>query len=614
MSKSGRAQEPLPATGDPRNAFTEHLKALRGQSGLTFREMAEQSNYSPTSLTAVTRGKKLPSWDVTAAFVRVCGGDEEQARRLWEEAACAAGRPVPAVDSDQDPPDPMTAASVAEYMERLNDLRAWSGLSLRKLDDRSTRHEALPRSTISDNLRRTSLPDTSFMFRYLKACGLTDDQAQPWLTTYDRLAEKENAAAAAAAVTAPSPQPDPRRWAVFLRRLLGFSEVVLDRIPHERARYTRRSALHLIFLISNGAVAFVGISAFAGVFWALFVAIPIVYMDFVTNKAVVVSLNTQVSQRRRYKGAVPHLVLLALAGLIIAEPLMLQLYQVPIENQVTVARTANYNTTIDRLRICNPVAYTTELPSGCASFTLALDNRTTLHRQRLAQLKRAVADQKDKVDDGEKTVANLQQIARLECAGLSLLGGSDIVGEGPRCMQTRRGADRVLALQRNDKERLHQLQTEFTGLTFQIGATIDRAINSRARSIFTDPIGLLERQEAFTAVSRHNTLILTSAIGLRVLIILLPMSVVLLTLLEKNSPYQRLLQEDLDQFLNNFRAQSTQQLHELLTSITDLLQRATDQGPTAQLNTDTLVKHLTEVHKQLTAITESTREHRNDQQ
>jgi hypothetical protein len=86
-------------------AFVADLERLRREAGQpSLRKMSETGHYSHTALSSVLSGTRLPSRELTLAFVRACGGDENtwQARWQRENAALhptpappANGRPAP---------------------------------------------------------------------------------------------------------------------------------------------------------------------------------------------------------------------------------------------------------------------------------------------------------------------------------------------------------------------------------------------------------------------------------------------------------------------------------------------------------------------------------------
>lgn len=79
---------PTPAD-EPRRTLVQQLardlRALRASVGNpSFRKMAGLSGYiSHTTLHEAATGSRLPSWETTREFVRVCGGDESQWWSRW---------------------------------------------------------------------------------------------------------------------------------------------------------------------------------------------------------------------------------------------------------------------------------------------------------------------------------------------------------------------------------------------------------------------------------------------------------------------------------------------------------------------------------------------------
>ncbi|TYB62363.1 hypothetical protein FXF51_26570 [Nonomuraea sp. PA05] len=101
----GRREQPLDPTGGPIARFATELRKLRHEAGTpTYRVMAARAHYSTATLAHAAAGDRLPSLDVTLAYVRACDGDQEHWRRRWEETSeevlelAAAGR-----DNDKAP-------------------------------------------------------------------------------------------------------------------------------------------------------------------------------------------------------------------------------------------------------------------------------------------------------------------------------------------------------------------------------------------------------------------------------------------------------------------------------------------------------------------------------
>lgn len=79
-----RAERPLSDDGSPLAAFALELRRLRHQAGSpSYRELARRVHYSSTTLADAAGGRKLPTLEVTLAFVRACGGDEREWELRW---------------------------------------------------------------------------------------------------------------------------------------------------------------------------------------------------------------------------------------------------------------------------------------------------------------------------------------------------------------------------------------------------------------------------------------------------------------------------------------------------------------------------------------------------
>ncbi|MER7187676.1 serine/threonine-protein kinase, partial [Streptomyces hyaluromycini] len=81
----GRREAPVP--DGPLKDFAEGLRELRAQApgSPTYRELAVRARYSSSALSDAASGRRLPSWEVTAAFVTACGGDVRRWQDRWRE-------------------------------------------------------------------------------------------------------------------------------------------------------------------------------------------------------------------------------------------------------------------------------------------------------------------------------------------------------------------------------------------------------------------------------------------------------------------------------------------------------------------------------------------------
>ncbi len=83
-----RRERPLDPGDGELLRFAGDLRRLRREAGSpTYRTLADRAHYSPAALSEAAGGRKLPTLDVTLAYVRACGGDAEGWRRRWNALA-----------------------------------------------------------------------------------------------------------------------------------------------------------------------------------------------------------------------------------------------------------------------------------------------------------------------------------------------------------------------------------------------------------------------------------------------------------------------------------------------------------------------------------------------
>jgi len=623
MSKPGRPSQPLDPAGGALLALAHELRVLRHRAALTLREVAAATSYSVGTCTAASRGKQLPTWDVTAAYTRACGGDEAQVRKLWEEAACSLGREITTETPTGDPPDPSTVSTAEQFLERMAELRAWARLPLRALNQKADGHNALPPSTVSETLKRGRLPDAAFVSAFVTACGISDDQAQAWMRVRDGLsAQADGDNGHTPSSPAPPPPPDPRWLARWLRALVGVREEILDHAPHERGRYTRRGLLVLLSPIVAGVSLYLAMAPvigrpalIAGVVAGIIWTFVVLFMD----SRLVASLQEQRDRRRAVKVVLVRVVTALLVGIVIAEPLTLKIFQRPIEQQVHADRQRAFVRAEEALLSCNPVL-PTALPKSCASHQLVLSAATNSAHNLLGVRTITLNALNRRVETNRRTLANLQSMADQECAGQPGRGRTGVAGDGPNCLRLRTDADAFYRSSHlaQDQKSLVKLATQVAEQNKTVAASIAQALGKRVSElgveIFEQPLGLLVRLQALNALTADSPLLLAASWLMRLLLVLMPITPVLLTWLEGQTLYKRLLWEDFDRHTQQFQerldaaaAQELKKLHDLTQTISDLLHRlpSPQQHPDLFLDITVLRNALTEVRARLDKIADT---------
>jgi WD40 repeat protein/transcriptional regulator with XRE-family HTH domain len=82
-----RPERPLDGLTGPVAQFAAELRELREKAGRPgYREMAARVNYSVATLSAAASGRRLPTLEVTLAYVAACDGDPQEWERRWRKA------------------------------------------------------------------------------------------------------------------------------------------------------------------------------------------------------------------------------------------------------------------------------------------------------------------------------------------------------------------------------------------------------------------------------------------------------------------------------------------------------------------------------------------------
>jgi transcriptional regulator with XRE-family HTH domain len=89
----------------PVQRFAQDLRELRAAAGRpTYRELAERTRFSLSAISDAARGDRLPSLDVTLAFVDACDGDRDAWALRWSEVSAELARAAGREQVDAQPP------------------------------------------------------------------------------------------------------------------------------------------------------------------------------------------------------------------------------------------------------------------------------------------------------------------------------------------------------------------------------------------------------------------------------------------------------------------------------------------------------------------------------
>jgi Domain of unknown function (DUF4407) len=346
-----------------------------------------------------------------------------------------------------------------------------------------------------------------------------------------------------------------------LRVLAGIDETILDRVPSERPRYT---ALGGVVLGTAVIAAFSMWTALHQVLdkapWTIILP-ALIWGLFVLNlDRWLVSSSSGTGLRSRASVFVPRLIVAILFGLIIAEPLVLRIFETAVEERVREDRQQELVTYGSQLEACNPVpdadgtAGKAAQSPDCSELGLVVEVPTASSLQvELDRLREQETSLARTVSADKEKLAALNEKARLECNGTPGPGLTGLIGEGPNCARLRTEADDYRATNKIDQnvERLGQLGIEIRRLAGavrkasenheqRLQSTISAKVAERASN--QREIGLLERFEALGKLTSTNTLLKMAVLLITLFFITIDCLPVIVKFLSGTTHYERMVE------------------------------------------------------------------------
>ncbi|WFE59402.1 DUF4407 domain-containing protein [Micromonospora sp. WMMD712] len=307
-----------------------------------------------------------------------------------------------------------------------------------------------------------------------------------------------------------------------LRTLTGVDEDLLDTVPTERSRYTAMGGVvlgtALMAMFSMTAALFF---VFDGFHPTVLVFVPVWGAFILCLDRWLMAGAAEPRAGRRLRKLLPRLVLAAVFGVIIAEPLLLGVFHTAIEREINDQRAAEVTAHESELKQCNPVPGTPEFDGPqakeerCADLRLGVTTDSEARQRELADLQEQAKTLKADTDADDKELARLERLARMECNGTDSDETTGRVGEGPNCERLRKQAAQYRRDQRLDANhrRLTTLNADIQKLTREVadrrGDTarlINEGIAAKTAEFRANQkeIGLLERLGALGTLVERN--------------------------------------------------------------------------------------------------------------
>lgn len=345
-----------------------------------------------------------------------------------------------------------------------------------------------------------------------------------------------------------------------LRWLAGVNEALLAWVPGERAKYT---ALGGVVLGTATIAAFsmaMALTEVLGGFHVLILLPVLIWGAFIANlDRWLVSTSTVGRWGRRAGLFLPRLVLAFAFGVVIAEPLVLRVFESAIEEHIHQERAAEVAALESGFTRCNPAPTADEQTraaargAACAGYRLGLEAGFEAIQQDV-DAKRATADalaETIRADTAEQARRDI--LAGNECSGTPAPGTTGQRGRGPEC----HAREAEAAEFRNthpiaeQQEQLRGLRDEISELEAQLSSVQRNYENTRADAIAgkvaelrasQGSIGLLERFDALSELTEDNAFLTTVTWFIRLFFVAIDCLPVVVKFISGTSRYDELVE------------------------------------------------------------------------
>lgn len=343
----------------------------------------------------------------------------------------------------------------------------------------------------------------------------------------------------------------------FLRRIAGIREEILDWAPEERPRYTRLG----LILINTGAMAatslLVALDRVVEVPWVTVLPVAVFWGLLVValDSWMIASAHGALG-RGRFLLFIPRLLIAILIGTVIAEPLLLWVFHPAVHAEVRKERQDDVTRFESRWRQCNPVNGSTIGQPECDGYHLDITPPDDVRTQ-LTTTTQERDKLKERVERLNAALADKEQLAQDECAGVARPGTSGRAGKGFRCDKAWEVADRFRKGNRIDEQeqelailngKVRSLTADLGSASASYGTDIDSGIAAKveAREARYGEISLLEEDRALGRLSHDSFMVFAAQWLVRLLLVAIDCLPVLAKMLGGTTTYDHLVSRRLD--------------------------------------------------------------------
>jgi hypothetical protein len=341
----------------------------------------------------------------------------------------------------------------------------------------------------------------------------------------------------------------------------GVDEVLLSRVPQERARYTALGGVVIGTALIAAFSMWFAITEAVGTTSAWVILPTLIWGLFIFNfDRWLISSSVGVHWHKRYGTLIMRVAMALLFGVIIAEPLVLRVFQTAIVKNIQDERTADLDALQSKLIACNPES---NLPGGatvapgCEGYVLTFPSTPGSVTAQLASKRADAAALTTEIANDTKQLDTLNNEARLECVGATGPGLTGHEGVGPNCLRLRGEADAyakahpiatetasLAAVQKQISTLEAQVTTSQTTFEAQRSDLINREV--AAAKAHQGSIGILERMGALSKLAASSSTLLIGTWLVRLLFIMVDCMPILVKFFGGVTTYDRLVERELE--------------------------------------------------------------------